>query len=116
MDFYHGIFGGKLFSQTLGEALGENAPEDRKDKIMHASLSGGPVSFMASDGTRDKYEKSFITLSLAGKDKEELTNLFNKLAEGGQVNTPLKVESWGDIYGDLTDKFGVDWMVNISQS
>ncbi len=27
---------------------------------------------------------------------------------------PLEVAPWGDAFGMLTDKFGVDWMVNIT--
>jgi PhnB protein len=37
------------------------------------------------------------------------------LSEGGKVTSPLKKESWGDIFGSLTDKFGIDWLVNINQ-
>jgi PhnB protein len=27
---------------------------------------------------------------------------------------PLEKQFWGDIFGSLTDKFGINWMVNIS--
>ena len=27
---------------------------------------------------------------------------------------PLEQAPWGDFFGQLTDKFGVSWMVNIS--
>ena len=27
---------------------------------------------------------------------------------------PLEKQMWGDFYGHLTDKFGIDWMVNIA--
>ena len=26
---------------------------------------------------------------------------------------PLEEQVWGDEFGQLTDKFGIDWMVNI---
>jgi PhnB protein len=41
-------------------------------------------------------------------------HLFNKFAEGGTVTTPLAVQPWGDFYGKLTDRFGVQWMLNCS--
>jgi PhnB protein len=70
---------------------------------------------MASDGTRtEPYETSCISLSLNGTDADKITAAFEKLSAGGKVTNPMKVESWGDTFGELTDKFGIDWMVNIS--
>ncbi len=112
--FYHEVFGGSVTIQTLGEAIGETDPA-KKDRIMHADLTGGAVEFMASDSDRNEpYPPSFITLSIGGEDETLITALFKKLAEGGAVTSELKKEYWGDTFGTVTDKFGVDWMVNIS--
>jgi len=109
MEFYKEVFGGELKVM-----MNEGNPE-MAGTVMHAYLSGGDATLMASDGTRkDPYETSFISLSLGGSDAERLTELFNKLADGGKVTSALKTESWGDTFGSLTDKFGVDWQVNIS--
>jgi len=109
MEFYKIVFGGEL---SLSPYEGERA-----DKIMHAHLSGGEISLMASDSTRtEPYETSSISLSLGGTDSEKLTNTFNALAVGGKVQAELTKQFWGDTFGMLTDKFGVDWMVNISAS
>lgn len=54
-----------------------------------------------------------ITISLGGTDIEKLTKIFDSLSEGIEVKYPLKKESWGDIFGSLTDRYGVEWMVNI---
>lgn len=106
MEFYQSIFGGEL----------KMVPHPDGKGTMHADLSGGDISFMASDGTRtEPYERSNISLSLNGSDAEKLTETFNKLSEGATDITELKVESWGDTFGQLTDKFGIDWMVNISE-
>ena len=105
MEFYHGIFGGKLDITPHADGKG----------TMHADLSGGDITFFASDSDRTTpYETCFISMSLSGNDSEKLTNAFNKLAEGGEITSELKTEVWGDTFGTLTDKFGVDWMVNIS--
>jgi PhnB protein len=29
-----------------------------------------------------------------------------------EIITPLSIQPWGDYYGKLTDKFGVQWMFN----
>jgi len=42
----------------------------------------------------------------------EKVNLFNRLSAGGQVIMPLDKAFWGAYFGMVTDKFGVQWMVN----
>jgi len=38
------------------------------------------------------------------------------LADGGTVAMPLEVAPWGDAFGQLVDKYGISWMVNIARS
>jgi PhnB protein len=45
-------------------------------------------------------------------DRAETNRLFEKLANGGRITTPLAVQPWGSYYGKLTDRFGVQWMLN----
>jgi len=106
MEFYKGIFGGEL--KTMANPDGKG--------LMHAELSGGDIDFMASDGDRTEpyTEVCRITLSLSGADADKIKGAFNALAEGGEITSALKTESWGDTFGTVTDKFGIDWMVNIS--
>ena len=33
-------------------------------------------------------------------------------AAGGRITTPLGIQPWGSYYGKLTDKFGVQWMLD----
>ena len=48
-----------------------------------------------------------------GPDSEDQAKkIFSALAEGGKIGQPLQMQVWGDLYGDLTDKFGIKWMVN----
>ena len=50
-----------------------------------------------------------------GEDEAEIRGAWERLVEGGSVETPLEKQMWGDVYGACTDKFGVEWMVNIAQ-
>jgi PhnB protein len=105
MEFYKSIFGGEL----------KTMPNEGRPGLMHADLTSDDITILATDGMRTSpYETSFVTLSLNGSDSEKITAAFNALAEGGEVTNPLKTEVWGDTFGMLTDKFGVDWMVNIN--
>ena len=114
MEFYKDIFGGELTIMTNGES---GVPEDiaPKDYIMHASLSGGLIELMASDTSGASEKAAKVTISLSGDDEEKLKEVFQKLSADITPQFPLKKESWGDIFGSLQDKYGVDWMVNISQ-
>jgi PhnB protein len=115
MKFYQSILGGELTMQTFGEAKMARTPEE-KDMIVHASLKSQAVSLMASDTMPDQQAKfgDNIHLSITGQDNSKLTRIFNLLAEEGKVDMPLAKQFWGDIFGMLTDKFGVHWMINIA--
>lgn len=113
MEFYKDIFGGTLKVQTYDEVPGQ--PEAMEGKVIHASLMEGDVDLMASDSPLPGHlGTGKISLSLSGTDENKLRDVFDRLSEGGKVNSPLKKEFWGDTFGMLSDKFGVDWMVNIS--
>ncbi len=119
MEFYKSVFGGELDMSTYGDVPGDKpeAMKDMDDRVMHATLKGGDISLMASDSTRkEPFGDSSISLSLGGTDEEKLRGLFDKLSDGGKVTSPLKKEFWGDTFGTVTDKFGVDWMVNIGSA
>lgn len=113
MEFYKTVMGGELTMQTFGDA-GAPAEDGNKDGIMHAELKNDDLTFMASDANGELKVGSSISMSLVGTDEKRLTEIFNKLAEGGDVEEPLKKAPWGDMFGMLTDKFGIHWMFNIS--
>lgn len=113
MEFYKGIFGGELTIQTYSDAGMEDF-ELGKEKIMHARLEGGLVKLMASDTAKASPKAAKISLSLGGTDETKLREAFEKLSQNGEVQSELKKEFWGDIYGSLSDKFGIEWMVNIA--
>ncbi|SDG07593.1 PhnB protein [Lentzea fradiae] len=113
MEFYQSVFGGELKVNTFGEFGMQDTPQ--ADQVMHAQLeTDAGYTIMASDTPPGAEVRtgSSITVSLSGDD-EVLREYFAKLAEGGQVGTPLEKQMWGDEYGDLVDRFGVHWMVNL---
>jgi len=117
MKFYQSIFGGELETQTYAEA--KMSDDDQiKDRIIHACLTTDGFSLMASDTHPEHSPKvvvgNSVNLSFVGTDSDQLTEYFNKLAEGGKIEMPLAKQFWGDMFGACEDKFGVHWMVNIS--
>lgn len=85
-----------------------------ENKVMHAEFSLGNVRVMASDGCNDVEKFSGFRIALSVPTEEETRRIFNALAsEGGKVNMPLMKTFWSPLYGQVTDKFGVGWMVMI---
>jgi len=117
MEFYQAIFGGDLATNTFAEFGASSGPDD-ENKLMHAQLeTPSGFTLMASDTPPGmSYNPGEnISVSLSGDD-EELRGYYEKLAEGGKVTMPLEKQVWGDEYGQVLDKFGINWMINISQS
>jgi PhnB protein len=117
MRFYQSVLGGELVMQTFGESKMSDKPEE-KDLIIHATLKNEGLTFMASDSMPSRQAKfgDNVHMSISGHDVERMTKVFNGLSVGGKVDMPLAKQFWGDTYGQLTDKFGVHWMVNITSS
>lgn len=85
--------------------------EAMRGKIMHAKFEGPGVLFYASDNDDAEPMRGSAHI-LMMDDKEQTTLLFERLGQGGKITTPLGIQPWGDYYGKLTDKFGVQWMLN----
>ncbi|MGB4967472.1 MAG: hypothetical protein WBO35_04695 [Candidatus Saccharimonadales bacterium] len=58
-------------------------------------------------------EPCSFSISLNGENAEELRGQFALFAQGGTIQMPLEKQMWGDEFGMVTDKFGINWMVNI---
>lgn len=85
--------------------------EAMRGRIMHAKFEGPGVLFYASDNDDAEPMRGSAHI-LMMDDREQTKTLFGRLAEGGTVTTPLGIQPWGDFYGKLTDRFGVQWMLN----
>lgn len=115
MEFYRSVFGGELTMSTFGEAGMSDDPAE-KDKIMHAMLdTGSGLVLMGADtpAGMELAPSSRVSVSLSGDDEATLRRWFEALAEGGQVDVPLAGQVWGDVFGQVTDRFGMRWLVNI---
>jgi PhnB protein len=82
-------------------------------KIMHADFTLGDASIYASDGCNDATHFSGFRLSLTLQTSEIAHSVFDALAIGGKVDMPLEKTFWSPLYGQVTDQFGVGWMVMV---
>ena len=115
MDFYQSVLGGEVTRSTFADYHASEDPSEQ-DKIMHSQLkTDGGLTLMAADtpNSMEWSPGSNGSISLGGDNEAELRGYWDKLVQGGTVTMPLEKAPWGDIFGMCTDKFGVDWLVNI---
>ena len=87
-----------------------------EDKIMHSCFKLGDQRVMASDGhAKGQPEFKGFCLSLAVKTEAEADKLFAALGEGGKVEMPLMKTFFSPKFGMLQDKFGVGWMILVTE-
>jgi PhnB protein len=122
-EFYRSVFGGEFsfpihrFKDTPAQADPPQwSPEDQ-NLVMHVELTilGGHV-LMGTDAPESMGFKvnpgNNTYINLEPDSRVEAERLFNALADQGQVQMPLQDMFWGAYFGSLTDRFGVQWMVN----
>jgi PhnB protein len=117
LNFYTSCFNGKIeglsrFSELPKEY--QTGDESWNNKVMHATFVAGDLKFMAADGRpgTPPHGEDEIALSIATEDSAEGDRVFNALAEGGKVEMPLDKVFWGGRFGQVVDKFGIQWMVS----
>ena len=114
-----------FYQQHLGATVGfmlrfnespDPVPEDMlqqgfENKIMHCEVTIGDNKILASDGCNDACSFSGFRLALTVPTKEDAHRIFDALAQDGSVDMPLTETFWSPLYGQVTDQFGLGWMV-----
>lgn len=112
MDFYAAALGGEVRSMTFRDS-GMDV-----DGIMHASLDT-PTGFHLyacdfAEGMGEYKPGTNVQVSLSGDEDEALRGYWAKLSEGATVVVPLEKQMWGDVYGQIVDRYGIIWHLNIA--
>lgn len=113
MEFYLGVLGGDLEVMTFEQMPGSDPAE--ADKVMHSMLTTPDGLVLMGSDTPNAMPLNVgdsVTVSLSGDDVDKLGGWFDALSDGATVSAPFMQAPWGDTFGMLTDKFGVNWMVN----
>ncbi len=116
--FYKSVFGTefKTFQRFKDTAAGANMTPADAEKIMHVALPVGGTTLMGTDmlesmGHEFKPGNNY-SISLDAESEAEADKLFGALSSGGTVTMPLEKTFWGAYFGMITDRFGIQWMVN----
>ena len=121
-NFYRSVFGGE-FATVM--RFGDNPQcaemaEGDKNKMMHIALpiDGGGM-LMASDAVESVGQTlrqgNTFYISLSPQTHEDADRIFGGLSDGGKVEMPMSDMFWG-YFGCFTDKFGVQWMLNVGNN
>lgn len=123
-EFYRSVFGTDYGCEgilRMGDVPGAPdqppVPEAARNLVMHVTLPilGGHL-LMGTDAVESMGQSlrfgNNAYINLQPDTRAETDRLFARLADGGKVEMPLQQMFWGDYFGSLTDRFGVQWMFN----
>lgn len=116
-NFYKSVFGGEFtavmrFKDTPGC---ENMPEVEQNHIMHISLPMGANILMGTDVPKSMEQVTFgsnNSICIDAESRDEADRFFNGLSDGAKITMPMDDMFWGDYFGSLFDKYGVQWMIS----
>lgn len=121
--FYKSIFGTEYVREPARYGDMPGVADNLRNLIMNIQL---PIAegylLMGSDIPEgvgmghDLKMGNNVQICLHPDSREEADRLYTALAEGGEARMPLADQFWGDYYGELSDKFGVLWLVNHTPS
>lgn len=120
-NFYKSVFGGEFSNISKFSDLplsdGYKVSEEEKNNILHIALPIGDSILYGSDnsnmGPKLNSGNNF-SLNIEQQGEKEGEKSFNKLAEGGKVIMPFMQTFWAKKFGMIEDKFGINWMINIT--
>ena len=116
--FYEHSLGGKIVTLLThaDSPIASQVPAERRNQVLHASLTIGNETLMGCDMPPEYYQKpQGFSVALHVKDPEEAERKFHALAENGTVQMPIQETFWSVRFGMVVDRFGIPWMINCEQ-
>jgi len=122
-NFYKSAFGGEFerIVRLKDMASADNpVSENDANKILHIALPIGPNLLMGNDvpeilgKVNEQENRSKISVSVASR--EEADKIYSILSVGGDIEMPLGDSPWGSYFAMFRDKFGIEWMIDYSET
>jgi PhnB protein len=115
-EFYEKVLGGKItVMNTFGgndAALPPGSVEAGPELIRFGEIQIGDYAILGNDLKEEDFKPmQGFNISIHTKSVGEAENIFNGLAEGGKIETPLTEVEWSPAFGLVNDKFGVPWLI-----
>lgn len=125
-NFYQSVFGGEFsyvgrFKEIPPQEGIPPLSEEMGNKIMHISLPISKETMLMGSDTGGEWAPAFrqgnnFAISVNTDSKENADRFFNALASGGNITMPIGKTFWGDYFGMVEDRFGVNWMVSYGEN
>lgn len=95
--------------------------EEIKKMILHVELPiTGNHILMGTDAPKEMgfslAKGNNMHICIEPESREEADRLFNELSEDGQVSMPMADMFFGAYYGEFSDRYGINWMINFHHS
>ena len=101
---------------VAGSPVEKDMPVEKHSLIMHSTLVKGNSVIIGSDMMRDKAViGDNVGVSLECESDEEIQSVFAKLKDGGEAFMAPEAMFWGGVFGMVTDRYGVEWMLNFQK-
>lgn len=113
--FYEKVLGGTIEAMIPheGTPAAEHVPAEWRKKIMHARLTVGDQSLMASDVPPGHYSPpQGFRVNISIQNPADAERIFRALADKGKITMPLEKTFWAQRFGMVNDQFGIPWMIN----
>jgi PhnB protein len=110
--FYEQQLGGTIgMMMTHGQAPDQSKVDPGwKDAVLHARISVGGTELMGAD-IPDAQPMRSAYLSLGVDSDGEAERVFSALSAGGEVFMPMQETFFASRFGQLRDRFGINWMI-----
>ncbi|MCR6485020.1 VOC family protein [Amycolatopsis sp. OK19-0408] len=131
LDFYQSVFGGQATVMTYGDfGMPAGAPDagkvvfgqvvaDTGFRVMAYDVPGADAPARPEKPATHRENGTTITtepffLSVRGATVEEVSPVWQGLADGATVIEAFGPAPWAPAFGMLTDRFGVTWIVDVA--
>jgi PhnB protein len=100
---------GTVMTHAQSPGASHVRPEWR-DAVLHARISIGDSEVWAADIPNAEPMRSAY-LTLRTESDSEAERVFSALSDGGQILMPMREEFFASRFGQVRDRFGINWMV-----
>jgi len=117
LEFYQSVFGGDLVTVTYAEASAVQDPGEAEQIMWGQVAAPNGFRVMAYDvpaGRAWNRGEAPFFVSVRTDDAAELEPYWARLVEGSVVVVDLGPAPWAPLYGMLTDRFGVTWVLDVA--
>jgi PhnB protein len=117
LDFYSKAFAGDVVIATYTEIHAVEDPSQAEQVAWGQVTAPNGFRVMAYDVQPSKNfnagENAYY-IALRGDDTDEIQHMWDGLANSATIHTPLAPAPFAPLYGMLTDRYGVTWIVDVT--